>query len=50
MISFPAIINHALGYTNHVQVGLFPLFDWVRHFVALAMYTVLWLAMARNLR
>jgi flavin-dependent dehydrogenase len=32
------------------QVGLFPLFDWLRHFIALAMYTLLWLAVGRNLR
>lgn len=31
------------------QVGLFPLFDWLRNFIALAMYSVLWLAVARNL-
>ncbi|CAK9220239.1 unnamed protein product [Sphagnum troendelagicum] len=31
------------------QVGIFPLFDWVRHFIALATYTILWLAAARFL-
>jgi hypothetical protein len=30
-------------------VGIFPLFDWVRHFIALAAYTILWLAAARFL-
>jgi hypothetical protein len=31
------------------QVGIFPLFDWLRHFIALATYTILWLAAARFL-
>jgi hypothetical protein len=29
-----------------LKVGFLPLLDWTRHFVALAAYSVLWLAIA----
>ncbi|XP_024389786.1 uncharacterized protein [Physcomitrium patens] len=32
------------------QVGFFPLIDWFRHFIALAMYTLLWLALSGSPR
>jgi len=44
MVNKPLFIPQILQ-----QVGFLPLLDWTRHFVALAAYSVLWLAIAPSL-